>query len=226
MTAIWTLVLFASCALARFASAQKPPNILLLMPDQWRWDWDGLEHPHVGKAPPIYLPHIERLRSLGTAFPRGGVVPSPVCAPSRASMASLREYDFAGVATNKANDYRAKENPTYFTALQRAGYHTMSTGKDDLTKATHLGYEIGHTRNGSNTYLAQELGFTESFRFEGKGSPHVRGPSHTNLFGYFLQNQTLRLPDGKGVNAFAAHRDCSSSQPKNMPNIYISSAPI
>eukprot|EP00944_MAST-04C_sp_MAST-4C-sp1_P001956 g1956.t1 len=179
------------------------------MPDQWRWDWDGLSHPHVGEAPPIHLPHIERLRSLGTAFPRGGVVPSPVCAPSRAAMASLREYDFAGVATNKANDYRAKENPTYFTALQRAGYHTMSTGKDDLTKATHLGYEIGHdTRNGSNTYLAQELGFTESFRFEGKGGVLCTWPKPHEPFGYFLQNQTLRLPDGKGVNAFVAHRDC------------------
>ena len=123
-------------------------------------------------------------------------------------MASLREYDFAGVATNKANDYRAKENPTYFTALQRAGYHTMSTGKDDLTKATHLGYEIGHdTRNGSNTYLAQELGFTESFRFEGKGGVLCTWPKPHEPFGYFLQNQTLRLPDGKGVNAFVAHRD-------------------
>ena len=115
-----TFIIFALFALAHVGSAQKPPNILLLMPDQWRWDWDGLSHPHVGEAPPIHLPHIERLRSLGTTFPRGGVVPSPVCAPSRASMASLREYDFAGVATNKANDYRATENPTYFTALQRA----------------------------------------------------------------------------------------------------------
>ena len=85
-------------------------------------------------------------------------------------MASLREYDHAGVATNKANDYKAKEIPTYFSALQRAGYHTMSAGKDDLTKATHLGYTIGkESRNASNTYLAHALGFSDSRRFEGKG---------------------------------------------------------
>ena len=46
----------------------------------------------------------------------------------------------------------------------------MSAGKDDLTKATHLGYEIGKdTRNASNTYLAHALGFSDSIRFEGKG---------------------------------------------------------
>ena len=50
------------------------PNILLLMPDQWRWDWDGLSHTNAGKAPPIHLPNIERLRRLGVTFPRGGVV--------------------------------------------------------------------------------------------------------------------------------------------------------
>ena len=76
------------------------PNILLLMPDQWRWDWDGTAHPHTGKLPPLSLPNIDGLRSAGTAFPRGAAVPAVVCAPSRSCMASLREYDEAGTATN------------------------------------------------------------------------------------------------------------------------------
>ena len=42
---------------------------------------------------------------------------APVCAPSRSCMASLREYDFAGTATNGANDYDVSI-PTYFSALQ------------------------------------------------------------------------------------------------------------
>jgi arylsulfatase len=183
------------------------PNILLLMPDQWRWDWDGLDHGY--EAPPLNLPNIERLRELGTTFPRGGVVPAPVCAPSRACMASLREYDYAGVATNKANDYKAKEIPTYFSALQRAGYHTMTTGKDDLTKATHLGYTLGkNTRNGSDTYLAKALGFSESFRFEGKGGVLETYPKPHEPFGYFLDDQMLKLSNGTKINAFVAHRYC------------------
>ena len=91
------------------------PNILLLMPDQWRWDWDGLSHPNAGQAPPIKVPHMNRLRSLGTTFPRGGVVPSPLCAPSRAAMSSLREYDHAGVATNDAK--RRQWHPRWNPAL-------------------------------------------------------------------------------------------------------------
>lgn len=185
------------------------PNILLLMPDQWRWDWDGLSHPNAGQAPPIKVPHMNRLRSLGTTFPRGGVVPSPLCAPSRAAMSSLREYDHAGVATNDANDYKAKEIPTYFSVLQRAGYHTMSTGKDDLTKATHLGYTLGYdTHNASNTYLAHALGFSDSIRFEGKGGVIETYPKPHEPFGYFLNNHSLRLQNGSEINAFVAHRTC------------------
>ena len=185
------------------------PNILLLMPDQWRWDWDGLSHQNAGKAPPIHLPNIERLRRLGVTFPRGGVVPAPVCAPSRAAMASLREYDEAGLANNKYNDYRAKEIPTYFSALQSAGYHTMSAGKDDLTKATHLGYLLGKdTRNASDTYLAHALGFSDSRRFEGKGGVLCTWPKPHEPFGYFLNDQTVRLSNGSEINAFVAHRTC------------------
>merc|ERR1711871_140819 len=90
-------IFFCACLLLATASAMPSrsatressvrPNILLLMPDQWRWDWDGLTHPNAGDAPPVHLPHIDRLRQLGTTFPRGAVVPSPLCAPSRAAMA-------------------------------------------------------------------------------------------------------------------------------------------
>lgn len=185
------------------------PNILLLMPDQWRWDWDGLTHPNVGMAPPMHLPNINWLRERGTTFPRGAVVPSPLCAPSRACMASLREYDHAGVASNKANDFPASRIPTYFTALRNAGYHTMTTGKDDLTKATHLGYTIGKdTHNASNTYHAHELGFSDSIRFEGKGGVLKTYPKPHEPFGYFLDSQTVRLPNGSTISAFVAHKTC------------------
>ena len=195
--------------LVALLGAKARPNIILLMPDQWRWDWDGLPHPHVGRMPPLNLPNIERLRSLGTSFPRGAVVPSPLCAPSRACMASLREYDRAGVATNSANDFKASEIPTYFSALQRAGYHTMTTGKDDLTKATHLGHTLGYdTHNASNTYLAHALGFTDSIRFEGKGGVIETYPKPHEPFGYFLDSQMVRLPNGTEISAFVAHRTC------------------
>ena len=106
-------------SVAAKASGAKP-NILLLMPDQWRWDWDGAAH----RAAPLRTPTLDRLRESGTSFSHGAVVPAPQCAPSRAAMTSLREYDAAGVATNGANDF-PQTTPSYFQALQRAGYHTM-----------------------------------------------------------------------------------------------------
>ena len=156
--------------------AASRPNVLLLMPDQWRWDWDGRPHPHA-VPPTLKLPHIQRLRDSGTTFPWGASVPAVVCAPSRSCMASLREYDRAGVATNSANDYDVSI-PTYFSALQDVGYHTMTTGKDDLTKASQLGYRKGHnTRNTSATYHAKELGFSDSIRYSGKDDVSRQRPS-------------------------------------------------
>ena len=184
------------------------PNILLLMPDQWRFDWDGLARPHID-SPPLHLPHIAQLRAQGTTFPHGAVVPAPVCAPSRSCMASLREYDLAGTATNSANDFRADEIPTYFSALQRAGYHTMTTGKDDLTKATQLGFHLGYdTRNASNTYHARELGFSDSIRFSGKMDVLQGYPKPHEPYGYHLNARTVALENGTRINAFRAHRAC------------------
>ena len=196
-------------ALPTTSIAATQPNILLLMPDQWRWDWDGAAHADAGKAPPLHLPNIESLREKGTSFPRGAVVPAPVCAPSRSCMASLREYDHAGTATNFANDYQADKIPTYFSALQDAGYHTMSTGKDDLTKATQLGYKLGKdTRNGSDTYHARMLGFSDSVRFSGKDDVVSTFPTPHEPYGYMLNASVVKLANGTSIDAYAAHRAC------------------
>ena len=205
MTKIMMLRLVMSVA----STVAARPNVLLLMPDQWRWDWDGTPHEHAGAPPPLRLPHIQQLRDSGTTFPRGAVVPAPVCAPSRSCMASLREYDQAGTATNFANDFRAGEIPTYFSALEAAGYHTMSTGKDDLTKATQLGYKLGRdTRNASATYHAVELGFSDSIRFSGKEDVISTYPTPHEPYGYHLDASRVTLANGTEVNAFAAHKAC------------------
>ena len=52
-------------------------------------------------------------------------------------------------------------------ALQDAGYWTMTTGKDDLTKKTQLGYEVG-ADSSTGAYHQAELGFSDGERFSGK----------------------------------------------------------
>ena len=199
---------FSLCLLvgAVTRAGARPPNVLLLMPDQWRYDWDGL-HTDDGAIIDLRLPNLRALQTRGTRFTQA-YVPSPVCAPSRSCMASLREYDFAGTATNGANDYDVSI-PTYFSALQAAGYHTMTTGKDDLTKKTQLGYSEGHdTRNASATYHQRELGFSDAIRFCGKQDVVQMYPAPHEPYGYMLNATSVALENGTRVNAFAAHHDC------------------
>ena len=104
------------------------------------------------------MPVLDSLAASGTTF-RQAYVPSPLCAPSRAALASGREYDFCGVPDNFSNDYPLNQT-TFYSLLQGAGYWVMSAGKDDLTKATGPGL------NGS--FHARELGFNDSARNMGK----------------------------------------------------------
>ena len=186
---------------ARLPGAAEPasqPNILLLMPDQWRWDWDGM---HEAK---LRVPHIASLQGLGTSFPHGATAPSPLCAPSRACLASLREYDEAGVANNLESDYPVDKHPTYFSALQHAGYHTMVAGKDDLTKKSRLGSVLGRRNfNAKRTYNAEGLGFSDSRRCLGKRDVFHAFPKPGDPYGHWLSSRTIN-----GHNAFDVNAAC------------------
>lgn len=150
------------------------PNLLLLFPDEWRYDWAGFEYPHTSSpetAIPLKVPTIRALAARGTRFTQA-YVPAPVCAPSRSCLAAGREYDQAGVPSNFANDFPT-DQPTFYGLLRAGGYHTMSTGKDDLTKATQLGSKVNYRGcpscvAGDGLYHSEALGFSDSLRYSGK----------------------------------------------------------
>ena len=175
-----------------------PPNILLLFPDQWRFDWDGRD-----PALPLKLPNIRALMGRGVKFEHA-YVPSPLCAPSRAALASGREYDEAGVPTNENNDFPLSI-PTFYQSLQRAGYWTATTGKDDLDKATQLGTKFG--ANWTGVYHQSELGFSDGIRMEGKEDV-VDQPQPHERYGHWLSGQTVLLKNGSSMSAWDAHRSC------------------
>lgn len=106
------------------------PNILLLFPDQWRFDWTSA-NPHL----PIRTPNLDRLVKLGTCF-TNTIVATPLCAPSRACLASGMEYGKAGVASN-AQDYPVGRIKTFYSMLRDGGYHVLACGKMDLAKASN-----------------------------------------------------------------------------------------
>ena len=107
------LLLFAACP----ASSAPPPNILLLFPDQWRHDWLP------SSVPALRMPTLSSLAASGTRFSHA-TVPSPLCAPSRACLASGREYDAAGVPDNFSNDYPINQT----TFCERMGHHDDPAG--------------------------------------------------------------------------------------------------
>ena len=135
----------------------RKPNLLLLMPDQHRADWVA------GGDLPLRTPTLERLAARGVSF-RRAYCTSPLCAPSRASLASGRHYAHCGVPGNSHNYPLAQ--PTFYQSLRGAGYRVAGVGKFDLHKdgrdPANLWWELDGSR------LLHEWGFTDGVDSEGK----------------------------------------------------------
>jgi choline-sulfatase len=110
-------------------SHPRRPNILLLFPDQWRFDWMS-SNPDL----PIRLPNLDRLARTGMRF-NNTIVNSPLCGPSRACLASGKEYGGTRVLSNQY-DYPVAVK-TFYSYLRDGGYHVLGCGKMDLAKAAN-----------------------------------------------------------------------------------------
>ncbi len=100
--------------------AKQPPNILFFFPDQHRPDWLG-----GNPALPLRTPNIDELAAQGTRFSQAFCA-SPLCAPSRATVAAGKSYERCGVINNGQN-YPLNQ-PTYYQALREAGYRVAGVG--------------------------------------------------------------------------------------------------
>lgn len=145
------------------------PNILFFFPDQQRYDWTGLN-----ADLPLRTPHFNQLAGRGTVFTKAWCS-SPLCAPSRACVASGRRYDRCGVPDNSRN--YPLDQVTYFQRLQEAGYHVAGVGKFDLHKDTTDPDNLWWKLDGSRDLAA--WGFTEGIdnegKFDGSGSYRKHG---------------------------------------------------
>ncbi|MBS1800593.1 MAG: sulfatase-like hydrolase/transferase [Acidobacteria bacterium] len=143
----------------------RKPNILLLLPDQWRFDWMS-----TNRELEISTPNLDRLRCMGTSFP-SAFVASPLCAPSRACLASGMEYDRAMTPNNDC-DYPYAALPTFYSSLRASGYHVLGCGKFDLNKGADWWGLDGKWR-------LNALGFSDGINNAGKID---------QLIGYELNN--------------------------------------
>ncbi|MHB8733677.1 MAG: sulfatase-like hydrolase/transferase [Terriglobales bacterium] len=126
-----------SAALAAAAPAQglaqassPPPNLVIYIADQFRWDVVGA----YGRTPMQVTPHLDAMARRGTLFQ--AVTNQPVCAPSRATMMTSQYATQHGVWRNGIA--LAPSIPTIARAFHHAGYSTNYVGKWHLGPAeTH-----------------------------------------------------------------------------------------
>jgi len=102
------------------------PNILFFFPDQHRYDWTSI-NPEL----PDITPNLRQLAKQGVHF-TNALCPSPLCAPSRACLASGKAYANCGVADN--GDPYPLHQTTFYSLLRDAGYQVLGCGKFDLDK--------------------------------------------------------------------------------------------
>lgn len=102
------------------------PNIVFIMPDQWRHDAFGF-----AGNPVVETPNIDALAARGAVF-RGAHCESPACKPSRASILTGLHARDHGLDRNDLNPRSFPQPDAFYHFPQRlrdSGYYTAEIGK-------------------------------------------------------------------------------------------------
>ncbi|WP_216853311.1 arylsulfatase [Phytoactinopolyspora halotolerans] len=113
----------------------EPPNIVLIMADQWRGDALG-----AAGHPVVQTPFLDQLASRGVRFSRAYSA-SPTCIPARASLhtgMSAASHGRVGYQDHVPWNYQV----TLAGELTRAGYQTQAVGKMHVyPERSQLGFQ-------------------------------------------------------------------------------------
>ncbi|UCG58159.1 MAG: sulfatase-like hydrolase/transferase [Phycisphaerales bacterium] len=167
------------------AGGTSRPNILFFYPDQHRFDWTSM-NPEL----PDITPNLRRLAKRGVHF-SNALSPSPVCAPSRACLASGKAYANCGVSGNGAP--YPLDQTTFYSLLRKAGYHVLGCGKFDLDKpGKNWGVDGTHQREGKPSLL-KAWGFSDGIDNAGKmdGVNAYRNLKRPEPYFAFLKRRSL-----------------------------------
>jgi arylsulfatase A-like enzyme len=105
----------------------KPPNVLLVISDQYRWDFVC----GYGHNPMDFTPNLDAMLRRGTAF-RNAFTNQPLCSPARACLFTGQYATKNGVWTLTGPSFvpgLAHDATTLATELRKAGYSTNYIGK-------------------------------------------------------------------------------------------------
>jgi arylsulfatase A-like enzyme len=111
----------ASLRPAAPAQPRRPPNLVVVLVDDMRWD-----EVRASGHPFVETPNMDRLAREGARF-LNAFATTPLCSPSRASFLTGRYAHTNGIIDNTARP--SHQLPVFPRALQRAGYLTAFFGK-------------------------------------------------------------------------------------------------
>jgi len=130
------------------------PNVLFIMSDQHRYDWMGC-----AGLSQVSTPAIDGLAAEGVRFTQATCC-SPLCAPSRAALATGLRPARCHVLDNSYS--LPLEHWTVYQHFRRYGYRTALFGKLDLHKPQFYNGVYG------DLPVLYHLGFTDPLEAEGK----------------------------------------------------------
>jgi arylsulfatase A-like enzyme len=137
-------------------AAHRPPNVVLLMADQLRWDAIGAYG-----NPVVKTPHLDRLAREGIRCD-AAYVANPFCMPARASVLTGRWPHAHGLWDNGVR--LPPDTVTLATVLANHGYHTGLVGKghlDVLNQPGSLEYNGGWDDPAREAWHGPYYGFSE-----------------------------------------------------------------
>jgi N-acetylglucosamine-6-sulfatase len=115
------IAVLAACAGREEAS--RPPNVIVVLVDDLRWDDIGIAgHPFVE------TPAIDRLAREGSTF-LNAFATTPLCSPSRAAILTGQYVHTNGIIDNTARDSASHRLSTFAIPMRNAGYETGFFGK-------------------------------------------------------------------------------------------------
>jgi len=118
---LWLLASLAGCSALR--RSERPPNVIVILVDDLRWDDIGIAgHPFV------QTPTIDQLARDGTRF-LNAFATTPLCSPSRAAILTGQYVHTNGIIDNTARDSASHRLSSFAIPLQAAGYETGFFGK-------------------------------------------------------------------------------------------------
>ena len=149
------LILLVACS---FATAAERPNIVYIISDDQAWtDYGFMGHPH------IRTPHLDRLAAESITFERG-YVPTALCRPSLATLATGRFAHAHGVTGNDPSPKHAKGEEFVRRRAELISFlDKFDTLPELVAEQGYLSHQSGKWWEGSYQYGGFTHGMTRGF---------------------------------------------------------------